>query len=224
MKDFPFGKLPLEIRRQIYREYTSRTLSRLARGFLLGKKYDPCICTALTPRVLSDSKPVDLALARTAKWVRREYMDLVLEDYRLNFPCCCILLYNLKHSPCLMSLLRSVRVHWAGRKSPEAFKLLAKCDKLQRLEIVISKSTTYYINPRESEMRSAFQVQKPARLWDALGLDELLEIRGVQDVQVAHIQARQGLKRTDNERELLSRLLSRKLNRPRNGGESYVFS
>ncbi len=64
-------------------------------------------------------------------------------------------------------------------------------------------------------MNRYFVPQRPARLFDALGIDELLHLRGMVEVKVSHILAKQGSRRSDEERAGLQALLSDKLLLPR---------
>jgi len=155
--------------------------------------------------------PVDMALARTCSQIKTEYLEFLYHKYTLYFDCCCELSKRLQGNPTLRSSLRSVRVHWTGPLSDKAFTRLAKCQELKHLDIVVSKSTTIYETSREKEMRRYFRSNKPVRLADALGIDELLTIRGLTSVCVSHVHARQTAKRTDEERANLQGLLRAKL-------------
>lgn len=152
-----------------------------------------------------------MALARACNQIKNEYLEFLYHKYTLYFDCSCELNKRLKNNPALRSNLRSVKVHWTGPVSNIAFTRLAKCQELKHLDVVISKSTTSFETPREREMRRFFHSLKPARLADALGIDELFTIRGLASVCVSHVNGRQSVKRTDEERANLQGLLKFKL-------------
>lgn len=50
-------------------------------------------------------------------------------------------------------------------------------------------------------MDGYFNLKGPTRLCDALGFDELLELRGLKHVEVEHVHRSQGARRTNEERK-----------------------
>lgn len=52
-----------------------------------------------------------------------------------------------------------------------------------------------------------FNFKAPTRLCDAKGIDELLELRGLESVQVEHVSKTQAFRRTNEERQGLELLL-----------------
>lgn len=148
----------------------------------------------------------------------------------------------------LRNNLKSLKVHWTGPKSDQAFKLLKKVSTLKSLTIEISRSTTNVsysapqplnmvtdatetpqraplaqplshfweniltklpqcVSEREASVTAYFNSKGPARLCDALGYDELVSLRGVEEVDVEHVHGRQALRRTHEERWGLERAL-----------------
>lgn len=104
--------------------------------------------------------------------------------------------------------IRSVHVHWCGGVADKAFATLKTCSSLKNLHLTISKSTSQHVTPREAKMQRAFHASnRIARLSDALGIDELLQLRGLDKVEVKHVSARQAAKRTDEEKTNLYILL-----------------
>ena len=116
----------------------------------------------------------------------------------------------------LYSSLREIKVHWNGPAADKTFKKLAKMPHLKRLTLIVSKATTANLSKRQEEMNRYFKPQsRQSRLSDGLGMDELLEIRGLDQVDVVHILAKQGWRRTDEEKANLQHLLRDKLMQPR---------
>lgn len=79
---------------------------------------------------------------------------------------------------------------------------------------MISKITLTYINERASMMHPYFPLTaRNTRLTDLLGLDELLELRGLSEVCVTHGQPRGTGHAFEVERANLAGLLSSRLTR-----------
>lgn len=95
--------------------------------------------------------------------------------------------------------------------SDAAFKLLAQVPRLRSLVIVISKSTTNVLSARERDLLRYFTHKGQPRLTDALGFDELLQLQGLQSVQVLHVDRVQAHRRTNEERANLEACLRRKI-------------
>lgn len=111
----------------------------------------------------------------------------------------------------LRDTISTVQFHWRGVKTDKAMIMLAKCEKLAKLNIVISRSTTNELSARENEFMTWFGPRKPSTLADALGMDELLQLRNLEDVNVLHVSKRVTARRTDEERCSLELMLRNKL-------------
>ncbi|KAK0722778.1 hypothetical protein B0T26DRAFT_674441 [Lasiosphaeria miniovina] len=216
VEGFPFLKLPAEVRRNVYEHLTPKSTS----GIVATPKKSRCSCAAYTPPAFWPVRPLDMALAQASSKLRDEFFGFIYARYSFHFTCTCDLLYRLKANKFLRVTLNSVRVHWTGPESDKAFLVLAKCPTLKELDVIISKSTTSKLSKRETELRSWFTAQKPARITDALGMDELLLIRGLEAVTVTHLLARQGARRSDEDRASMLALLNAKLKLPREEGSS----
>lgn len=108
--------------------------------------------------------------------------------------------------------LRNIRVHWTGPEMDKAYLLLGKCPKLSKLDVAVSRSTTARLTPRETEMRRFFNSStRQPRIADALGMDELLLIRGLDTVIVSHQSTKQIARKSEDERASLQGLLQAKL-------------
>lgn len=120
---------------------------------------------------------------------------------------------HISNNASLRDNLKRLKIHWTGPQSAEGFKLLKQVSTLKRLVIVVSKSTTNNLSKREQELQMFF-THKAARLTDALGLDELLELRGVNFIEVQHIQRSLAHRRIEEERHGLERLLQARIMDP----------
>lgn len=207
-------KLPREIRENIIH---IRLCKHTERGemYPLRKKFD-CECAGFESNIYGppDTK-INLTLARTSKAMHEEVMGHLYRERDVCFSCCCCMYAHLRDDKILRESVRSVKVCWVGEAADSAFTLLAKSPSLQKLTVLISKTTTANLTRRETVMRHYFPVQRGVRLSDALGTDELLSIRGLSNVEVAHIPLKQGLRRTEEDRVGLENLLRTKLLRPR---------
>lgn len=106
--------------------------------------------------------------------------------------------------------LKSVEVHWTGRESDSAFKLLQKISTLKRLDVVVSKSTTDTVSKREATLNKYLPSRFNTRLTEALGfreLEELVEVRGLVHVNVWHVDRGQAFRRSEQERNGLEKYL-----------------
>lgn len=203
----PFLKFPKEIRIQIYKYHISHK-NRGSLEICPSKTNSNCHCYS---KPVPHSEYLPAALARTCKSIRNEFLECVYSEACFSFSCTCDMYFHLNTNKLLHTFLRDVKVHWCGPKADLAFSLLASCPNLRQIQIVISKATTTYLMRRQEEMLRYFPTQRLTRLCDALGMDELLKLRGMTSVNVSHILARQGSRRTDEERAGLLRLLVDKL-------------
>ncbi|KAK3692253.1 hypothetical protein B0T22DRAFT_503206 [Podospora appendiculata] len=208
MVGFPLKKLPLELRHRVYDQYIR---SASIPEIYSHPRKTACDCVAYCPSPYGFFQPVSLALARTSTQIRDEFLAYFYKKATVGFTCSCELLKRVTDNDILRNSVRKIRVHWTGPVSDQAFLLLAKCPGLKELEIIISKSTTAYMTKREKELRKYFTTQKPVRLVDALGIDELLLIRGIENVSVSHLNTKQGGRRVDEDKVNLRALLRSKL-------------
>ncbi|GAB0139441.1 hypothetical protein EsHS_00000094 [Epichloe bromicola] len=144
-----------------------------------------------------------------------EFYRIFFREKKFRFRCACELLVHLNDNPHLKHHVRHIVVHWCGPKSAEAFKAIPKCPKLESLSINLSKSTLMHLNERAEIMRTYFPIAyRNIRMSDVLGMDELLEIRGLQDVHVFHIQPKSNSHSVEMDRACLWEMLTRKLTLP----------
>ena len=158
----------------------------------------------------------NLALSRVSKQVSKEFLKCLYNQYMVHFSCLCELGRSLNNNKMLFANLRGIKVHWNGPVAGKSFLKMATMPQLKRLILVVSKATTANLSERQEGMNRYFRQQsRQPRLSDALGMDELLEIRGLDQVDVMHIMAKQGFRRTDEEKANLQHLLRDKLTQER---------
>ncbi len=207
-------KCPLELRQKIYTRYIQRSQPGL--DIVPAAKRSSCVCAPHDTMILSCRSKSNTALGMVSKEIRGEFFTFLYSRQMIFFSCACDMNHHLANNELLRNSLRGIKVHWVGADSDKAFKTVAKCNNLNRLHVVISRSTTFNLTPRQTELYLYFSIQRQPRLYEALGIDELLELRGLFDVRVMHILAKQGSRRSDEEKAGLQALLNSKLLQPRN--------
>ncbi|KAJ2905930.1 uncharacterized protein MKZ38_003718 [Zalerion maritima] len=180
------------------------------------KKSSTCHCTKHEkPSWYNSHKFLNLGIASTSKAMNEEVMKFFYKNYRVDFSCTCEMLTMLDSNKELRENIRSVRVYWVGKVADTAFIKLAECPELRKLTLLISRSTTNKLNKREEELAEYFSSRRSTRVTEALGLDELLTIRGLTDVDVQHVSLKVSERRSDDEKASLTALLVSRLMQPR---------
>ncbi|KUI65039.1 hypothetical protein VM1G_00530 [Cytospora mali] len=208
---FPFLRLPPEIRRRVYQFYfcTLFTSDEPGSVVIIANAKARCQCPPHESRRTMAAPRIKMPLCYAARLIKDEVLAAWFESQLFHFACCCELNDRLKMNANLRNNLKSLRVHWTGNMSAEAFKLLKQVSTLKELTILISKSTTNAsssvpcVSDREASFRVHFSSRAPPRLCDALGYDELVALRGLDNVYVEHVQGRQAIRRTYEERHSL---------------------
>ena len=146
-----------------------------------------------------------------------EFCRIFFRKHTFRFRCSCELRAHLDRNAMFRDNVRHVIVHWCGDDSAKAFTLLAKCPRLETLNVSISKSTYSFVSPRAQRMRGYFPASyRTIRSSDLLGLDELLELRGLREVQVSHASNRSNTSMSvEMDRAGLASLLASTLALPR---------
>jgi len=181
------------------------------------QKLSTCACLEHEP--IYGHRGYDLALATVSKQVSEEFLACLYQQHEIHFSCLCDLRRHLSTNKALFVNIREIKVHWLGPEADTTFRMLAKMKQLKHLTLEVSKATTANLSKRQVEMNRYFEQQsRQPRLSDALGMDELLEIRGLESVDVHHILAKQGKRRTDEEKANLKHLLRDRLLQPRSVG------
>lgn len=194
MDGFPFMRLPVEIRERVLGlmiDNIFRTKSVVPASNKIGS----CKCPRFDrDTVFQTAQMKDLACIFGSNLITLEFFRVFFREKTFRFRCTC---------------------EWSGSESAKTFRLLAKMPKLESLGIVISKLTFIHLNERSALMKTYFPLAfKTIRIADVLGLDELLEIRGLHQVGVMLAPtSRGGSQSYKMDRANLLELLSSKLTR-----------
>lgn len=207
-------KLPREIRARILGIIIDK---QSPAGKLIPARYTNCNCANPEKLSLGSMPTAQKELFKIlGSSLGDEFFEVVYRNKTFYFACCCTLLAQLMTNKNLFNHLRKAHVHWCGPKSAEAFRQLAKCPNLQDLTIKISKATTATLNKREKDLVTHFPLNyKNRRMMDSLGADELLAIRGLQEVDVQHISSTQRVQLTEFERQGLRSVLEANVKQPK---------
>ncbi len=196
MAGFPLLKLPLEIRHKIYRAYLDSIFSNPANGIVALGRDASCRCMGYTPPAYEIVRRICPNLALVSRGVHDEFIRYFYSNHAVYFTCGCLMRDILADNRLLSASIVKAKVHWNGPNADAGFLQLKACKKLRELEVVISKVTTHHLNSREAMMRLHFATNKPPRLCDACGMDELLYLRGLTVVKVSQINQRQAPRRS----------------------------
>jgi len=221
---FPFRKLPVEIRDKILDLMISNVFRTT--GIIPAEK-SSCECPTFDRHNISfQTKQMKALPTLLGASLNHEFCRIFFRKHTFRFRCSCELLAHLQRNKMFFAHVRHIIVHWCGDDCAKAFKMLAKCPRLETLNLSISKSTYSFVSPRAQLMRGFFSAShRTVRASDLLGLDELLEVRGLKDVQVSHTPNRANAPMSNEmDRSGLSRLLSGSLTLPRDVSASPVAS
>ncbi|KAM0346799.1 hypothetical protein ACHAPU_005139 [Fusarium lateritium] len=222
IEGFPFMKLPAEIRERII-ELMVDTVFR-SKVIKPGTRKASCNCPQLE-REIEPYQPAWMKAQMKAlpsvmgPALNHEFFRIFFRKKTVHFRCCCELLYHLDGNPLLSQNVRNVKVHWCGPKSAITYNKLADCDRLEGLTVSISKSTLAHLSPRNDLMKIFFPLTyRHVRITDALGLDELLAIRGLKEVAVVHVQSKSANLTVEMDRANLAELLDHQLKKDKGDG------
>ncbi|RYP07280.1 hypothetical protein DL764_002595 [Monosporascus ibericus] len=217
---FPFfTKLPPEVRVRIYKYYLQATEDYLSSGVILAhQKKSHCICPPHEPFISHRTfRKKAIPLAYASKMLREEVLQCFYQRHIFHFSCACDMGLRLAENFVLREAVQRIKFDWCGEKANEGISQLRRCPKLKVLTVVISKNTTRNVTKREEEFQKYFGPKRTTHLSEALGIEELLELRGLTDVYVEHVSKRKMDRRTDDEKASLSAILKAKLKQPREG-------
>ncbi|GJN68740.1 hypothetical protein PLIIFM63780_001074 [Purpureocillium lilacinum] len=220
---FPFRKLPVEIRDKILDLMISNVFRTT--GIIPAEK-SSCECPTFDRHNISfQTKQMKALPTLLGASLNHEFCRIFFRKHTFRFRCSCELLAHLQRNKMFFAHVRHIIVHWCGDDCAKAFKMLAKCPRLETLNLSISKSTYSFVSPRAQLMRGFFSASyRTVRASDLLGLDELLEVRGLKDVQVSHTPNRANAPMSiEMDRSGLSRLLSGSLTLPRDDDKINIF-
>ncbi|KAI1131613.1 hypothetical protein F5Y10DRAFT_261992 [Nemania abortiva] len=204
---FPgFMRLPPEIRNHIY-DICANTYPT-APAIIPYPKKATCSCAPHEPPVREKFQKIDLALALTSKRTSTEFLTRFFHERFFHFPCTCEMNYHLTNNEMLRNTTIEIMFHWCGPKSDVAIRQLQEMKQLKMLSVVVSRSTTRHLTRREASIRNYFSAKRSNWLPDALGWDELICLRDLNDIRVEHINKRKGDRRTDDDRQSLENMLN----------------
>ncbi|KAI0542320.1 hypothetical protein GGR58DRAFT_304548 [Xylaria digitata] len=214
---FPgFLKLPPEIRDRIYNMYLGNYVGAPV-IIPHPKKDSSCACAPHEPPQYQWFTKVNLSLAFTSKQVSHECLATFYRKRKFHFPCACEMNWHLANNALLKSMIMAVKFHWCGERADVGIRQLQGMKQLEKLTVVVSKTTSRFPTQREGELRKFFGTRRntSGALAESLGWDELIAIRGLQRVSVEHIDKRKAERRTDGDRRCLENMLTFYLTRPR---------
>ncbi|KAI6452440.1 hypothetical protein MCOR14_002224 [Pyricularia oryzae] len=150
-----------------------------------------------------------MALSEVCKAIREDFMAVFYRENKFYFNCTCEMDYFIKNNKDLQRNIVSIKVHWCGPRADKAFQALKTCPNLKQMVVVPSAATTRHLVPRQQVFNRFFAHTSRPRLTDALGMDELITLRGIHTVSVQHVPGRQGQKRTNEELANLNEILQK---------------
>ncbi|KAL7911211.1 hypothetical protein GGI35DRAFT_446842 [Trichoderma velutinum] len=214
---FPFFRLPVEIRERVFALMINnvfRTKSILPAS----NKSGTCKCPRFDrDNTFQTAQMRDLKSIFGPNLITLEFFRVFFRTKTFRFRCPCELRSHLTNNDIFFDNVRKIVVQWSGPEAAKTFQLLKNVPKLKSLGIVLSKLTYIHLNERSASMKTYFPLAyKNTRLSDVLGLDELLEIRGLNQVEVmlAH-SSRGGTQSNEMDRANLLDLLSGRLTQPK---------
>ncbi|TFB06453.1 hypothetical protein CCMA1212_001589 [Trichoderma ghanense] len=218
---FPFMRLPAEIRRKVF-SLIIDNIFRTQAILPASNKTPGCKC----PRFERDNtfqtiQMRDLPCLFGSNSMTAEFFRVFYREKSFRFRCPCELQSHLNRNDMFRQNVRSILVSWSGPEAAKTFKLLNKLPKLDQLGIILSKLTYIHLNERATIMKSYFPLSfKVTRIADVLGLDELLEIRGLSRVGVMLAPpSRGGSQSHEMDRANLLELLTSRLTGPKEEDE-----
>ncbi|KAG6110365.1 hypothetical protein E4U31_005949 [Claviceps sp. LM219 group G6] len=210
---FPFMKLPMEIRERTMDLMIDNTFR--SQTIVPATKAGACRCPKYDRDHVFQTSQMKSIPNLLGKALGEEFYRSFFRKKRFRFRCACELLVHLTNNAHLREHVRHIVVHWCGPKAAEAFSAIPKCLRLEALSINLSKSTLVHLNERAEMMRTYFPVAyRNVRMSDILGIDELLDIRGLREVNVFHIQPKNTSHSVEMDRACLWEMLTRRLTLP----------
>ncbi|KAK7397597.1 hypothetical protein QQX98_013031 [Neonectria punicea] len=220
VQGFPFMRLPLEIRESIMDLMIDNVFR--AKGIKVACKKTNCNCPKIERDLFFQTPQMKALPSLLGPALNHEFFRIFFRKKSVRFRCCCEMRSHLEHNDQLRHNVRDIKVHWCGPESAAAFKKLSECTRLEGLALSISKSTLAHLNERSDLMKTFFPLTyRSIRITDVLGLDELMGLRGLQEVSVHHAQTKTVNLTVEMDRANLSELLSTQLKKPKE--EGHIF-
>ena len=198
--------------------YQRQTITTKNPRLLRHDKPTECACGSYDQQESRQLSLVDTSLAFTSKQLYNECMPLLYRTGTIVWSCACELARDVAMNGHLRANLGSAAVRWVGPESDKAFAVLGRCRRLRHLQVRISEATTDHPTERERLMQSV-HLSRSTRLCDALGIEELLRLRGLSSVSVRHVNRFWDIRRTEAERISLEVLLKAHCLQPREAGD-----
>jgi len=157
----------------------------------------------------------NVAIMATNQLIRSESAPIFYRATIFCFLCPSELSTQILKNRYFRENVTGITVSWHGAYVNKAFSLLTQCKSLESLAIgVWDKTITSARTERELLRMKHFPNSKP-RLFDALGMDELLTLRGLKHIDVCDIYISGGSAAAKREIEGLQALLRSKVLLPR---------
>ncbi|KAI2642861.1 hypothetical protein GGS21DRAFT_196273 [Xylaria nigripes] len=202
-----FMKLPREVRDRVYYFYLGHSVGS---GAVIPKsKRSHCPCAPHNAPQYDTYEPINMNLMLASKTIGQEVLINFYNNRLIHFACACEMGYRLRRSETLKSLIRKVKFHWVGRYADYGIQELQDMPNLEDLVIEVSKVTGLYITERDKMIRDYFGPKRVSNnaLFETVGFDDLLKIRGVKTVMVEHADRRKADRRTEAELAALESIL-----------------
>ena len=148
----------------------------------------------------------------------RQFLTAFYGARIFRFRCTCELKSHLQQNSLFKQCVKRVVVHWSGPGADRAFNLLGVCPNLEVLTVDLSKATLVHLNERADALKPFFPGAYRSgfiNISDALGFEELAEIRGLHGVSVDHMSTKASERVLEMERASVEHLLRHKLVQPR---------
>lgn len=144
------------------------------------------------------------SLQMTCKEIYDEVAPIIYGRYMLNFFCTCSMLNFLQNSSIIVKQsIVEVSFLWVGSERERAILQLDSLRSLSKLTVRIHGDTKAQMSAREVLARHYFSSRRSKLgLIDASGGEELMNLKGLKEVQVEDARPRRSAFRTQERKEL----------------------
>lgn len=216
---FPFTELPREVRDMIYKLVFGLVDldGRSKRPWTYARKVNRCQDKSCCPYSFgfpNSSKLVDSAIMATNQLIRSESAPVFYRERKFYLFCLSKLATYISRNCYFRANAIDIKVYWHGSDVEKAFSLIGKCDALENFSLLVTKDTTSNKTVRE-KFRMVYFPNSSTRLYDTLGIEELLALRGLKDFHVSSSVTRPPGQEVKDEVPALEALLRSKVLLPR---------
>ncbi|KAI1430862.1 hypothetical protein GGR50DRAFT_700874 [Xylaria sp. CBS 124048] len=209
-----FMRLPRELRDRIY-DHHLRNRKNYEIPVVPPRKHVPCGCAAPKPRRIGYQFTVfKFPLVFVSKDVSREVLIAFYRWRTMSFPCACEMEHHLRENALLRASARFIQFHWCGPKADLGILQLRNVP-VEQLIVIISKMTTINLTKRDALIHRFFGRRRSIGnnpslpgLYEALGFDELVQLRGLKAVTVIQAERRFAERRPESDNNCLQSMLS----------------